>query len=359
MGRQRRQACPRRLAANVEARNARFTWATQFDAVPFSRPWCAGPRKPCSGIVAPVADESSPDSPGRPLRFGLAGTGYWARIVHAPALASTPGIAFSAVWGRNPLAAGAIADTYQATAHSDFGTFLADVDAIAFCVPPDVQSALARRAANAGRHLLLEKPIGISADGAEALAQAVSDAQVASVVFFTARFEPEVRTWLADVATKSWSGGQATWLGSALAKSSPFDTPWRREKGGLWDLGPHAVSLLWASLGPVVDVTADAGLADITHLVLHHGNGATSSVTVTLSGPPETDGLDLFLWGEPGRSAAPVQPTDPVQALRVALSELAHNARSGQLEHPCDVRFGYEVTRVLAAAQVQIDARRR
>ncbi len=39
----------------------------------------------------------------RPLRFGLAGTGYWARITHAPALASTAGIELAAVWGRNAL----------------------------------------------------------------------------------------------------------------------------------------------------------------------------------------------------------------------------------------------------------------
>jgi predicted dehydrogenase len=32
-----------------------------------------------------------------PLRFGLAGTGYWARIVHAPALVSTAGIELAAV----------------------------------------------------------------------------------------------------------------------------------------------------------------------------------------------------------------------------------------------------------------------
>jgi predicted dehydrogenase len=35
------------------------------------------------------------------LRFGLVGTGYWARVAHAPALASTDGIEFTAVWGRN------------------------------------------------------------------------------------------------------------------------------------------------------------------------------------------------------------------------------------------------------------------
>jgi hypothetical protein len=43
----------------------------------------------------------------RSLRFGLVGTGHWARITHAPALASTDGIEFAAVWGRN---AGAAAD---------------------------------------------------------------------------------------------------------------------------------------------------------------------------------------------------------------------------------------------------------
>lgn len=34
------------------------------------------------------------------MRFGLAGTGHWARVAHAPALASTPGVSLDAVWGR-------------------------------------------------------------------------------------------------------------------------------------------------------------------------------------------------------------------------------------------------------------------
>jgi predicted dehydrogenase len=296
---------------------------------------------------------------GRTLRFGLAGTGYWARTVHAPALASTPGIEFSSVWGRNPLAAGALASAYQATAHSDFGAFLADVEVVAFSVPPDVQSVLALQAANEGKHLLLEKPIATEQAAADALAQAVGDAQVASVVFFTARFQSDVRTWLAEVAGRTWAGAQAVWLGSALEESSPFNTPWRREKGGLWDLGPHAVSLLWASLGPVVAVTADAGLADIAHLVLHHDGGATSTATFTQHGPPDADGLELYLWSEAGTSHVPAQTDDPVGALRVALSELAGNARSGRVAHPCDVRFGREVTRVLGLAQDGMDARRR
>jgi predicted dehydrogenase len=304
--------------------------------------------------VARVADHPAPDE----LRFGLVGTGYWARIAHAAALASTPGVRLAAVWGRSPDAAAALAARHQASAHADFDAFLADVDAVAFSVPPDVQCELATRAARAGRHLLLDKPAGTDPDAAAALAQAAADAGVASVVFFTARFDPRIRAWLANAQNAAWTGGQAVWLGSALDPASPFNTPWRREKGGLWDLGPHAVSVLWACLGPVTSVTADGGPGDVAHLVLHHERGATSTVTVTVSAPPSLDGFDLLLWGEPGKSVMPGLGDDPAAVLRVAVTELAANARSGRPAHPCDVHFGAQVTRVLADAQQQLDALR-
>src|SRR5215472_11303693 len=222
----------------------------------------------------------------RRLRFGLVGTGHWARITHAPALASTDGIDFAAVWGRNAGAAAELAGRYHATAYDDIAEFVASVDAVAFAVPPDVQAPIAGRAAGAGKHLLLEKPVAVSAADADALVDAVEQANVASVVFFTARFQADVRAWLAEVtATGGWAGGCAVWLGSALRAGNPFNTPWRRDKGGLWDLAPHLISLLWASLGPVRSVTAQAGLADVTHLLLAHEPGATSTVTVTLNAP--------------------------------------------------------------------------
>ena len=297
-------------------------------------------------------------APVRPPRFGLVGTGHWARIAHAPALASTEGIEFAAVWGRNRAAATALAAEHGTRAYDDIDAFLSDVDAVAFSVPPDVQGAVAVRAAGAGKHLLLEKPIATSDAAADALVRAVRDSGVASVVFFTARFQPEVRAWLADVAGRGgWAGGNAVWLGSALSAASPFNTPWRREKGALWDLAPHLVSLLWASLGPVVSVTADAGRADVTHLVLHHASGATSTVTVTLSATEAGAYSELYLWGESGRSAAPAETDQPVRPLRVALTELAGQIGSGQPGHPCDVRFGRDIGRVLATAQRQLDAR--
>ncbi len=297
------------------------------------------------------------------MRFGLVGTGYWARTVHAPALAATAasaasgpgGIEFTAVWGRNAATAADLAASYRATPYQDFDTFLAGVDAVAFAVPPDVQAPLATRAARAGRHLLLEKPIALTGPDADELAAAVSQAGVASVVFFTARFRPDVRAWLAEVTTTGgWAGGQALWLGTALQPGSPFNTPWRRARGALWDLAPHVISLLWASLGPVTAVTAAGGPGEITH----HADGASAAVTVTLSAPGNAALSRLELWGPAGRSAAPLETGPPTAALRTALTALAASAQDGQPSHPCDVHFGRAVVQVLADAQRQLDARR-
>jgi predicted dehydrogenase len=292
------------------------------------------------------------------VRFGLAGTGYWARVAHARALASTPGVELAAVWGRNASAAAALADEYGSVSHSDFDTFLAGIDAVAFSLPPDVQSDLATRAAIAGKHLLLEKPVALTTETAETLARAVTDAGVASLVFFTARFQPAIRSWLDQVDRMSWTGGQAVWLGGAVSGSGPFNTPWRREKGGLWDLGPHALSVLTAGLGPVGSVLADGGPGDVSHLILHHDGGATSTVTLTVRAPADLDRFDLYLWGNGGRSVMPSLADDPVVALRAALIELCALAAGPDRAHPCDVHFGASVTRVLAEAERQIDARR-
>lgn len=296
------------------------------------------------------------------MRFGLAGTGLWARTAHAPAVAGTPGNTLTAVWGRDAGTVAGLAGEFGAAGCDDFGAFLDQVDAVAFAVPPRVQAPLAIRAAQAGKHLLLEKPIALSLAEADELAAACESAEVATVVFFTHRFNIEIRAWLADEHARGgpgggWSGGAAVWLGDALSPGSPFNTPWRREKGGLWDLGPHVVSLLWACLGPVSAVTAVPGPDDVTHLVLTHESGATSTATVTLGAPAAAAGNSLFVWGEAGRSVMPAAPVSAADALRVAVTELAAAADAGRTTHPCDVRFGREVVRVLASAQAQLDSR--
>jgi predicted dehydrogenase len=298
------------------------------------------------------------------MRFGLVGTGYWAGFTHAPALASTPGVTLTAIWGRNPEATSALAARYGASPHNDFSEFLDGVDAVAFAVPPDVQAPLAIRAAEAGKHLLLEKPIALSAEDADAVATAVEKAGVASVVFFTWRFNREIRAWLTDEQARGgwsgegWSGGTAIWLGNSLQPDSPFNTPWRQQKGALWDLGPHLVGMLWACLGPVASVTAIAGQADVTHLVLSHEGGASSTTTMALDAPEAAAGYNLFVWGAAGRSVMPATPPDPEESLRVAAAELIAAASLDRAEHPCDVRFGRDIVKVLAEAEVQLTTTR-
>jgi hypothetical protein len=135
------------------------------------------------------------------LRFGLFGTGYWATQTHAAALSTTPEARLVGVWGRDPARTAAAAAKYGVSAYDDPDALLRDVDAVPIAVPPDVQVPLAVRAARAGRHLLLEKPVALSAVGADELLAAVADSDVASVVFFTNRFVPAVEQVLRDAGS--------------------------------------------------------------------------------------------------------------------------------------------------------------
>ena len=84
------------------------------------------------------------------MRFGVVGTGYWARQTHAAALAAHPDADLVGVWGRSYDRAADVAKTVGAHAYERADDMFADVDAVAFAVPPDVQAKLAVRAATPG-----------------------------------------------------------------------------------------------------------------------------------------------------------------------------------------------------------------
>ena len=76
------------------------------------------------------------------------------------------------------------------------------MDAVAFAVPPETQAELALVAVNAGKHLLLDKPVALTVAAANALRDAATAAGVASVVFFTDRFADESRAWFREVGDR-------------------------------------------------------------------------------------------------------------------------------------------------------------
>jgi predicted dehydrogenase len=287
------------------------------------------------------------------MRFGLVGTGPWAEMTHGPGLASVDEVEFVGVWGRHLDRALPLAQQLGVRAYDDYAALLRDVEAVAFTVPPDVQSAMATEAAKAGKHLLLEKPVATSVAAARALSDAAGD--VASVVFFTDRFVSSSRRWFEEVRrTGSWLGAWMRWFSALQAPGNPFgSSAWRREMGALWDVGPHAFSTLSAALGPVVRVTATGGKGDLIHMVLRHEGGSTSTVSLTQLAPLAAETYDVTLWGEAGFSSMPPRPASFHEPLAVAARELVAAATTGR-PHEVDVRFGTRVVELVAEAQAQL-----
>jgi len=282
------------------------------------------------------------------MRFGVLGTGFWARVVHAATLAEHPAAELVGVWGRDLAKAKGVGAEFDVGGYDDLDALLSQVDSVAVAVPPDVQVGLAERAAAAGKHLLLEKPIALNLPDADRLVTAVRDAGVASVVFFTFRFQSATSTWLEQAARTTLAGGHGSWLGSR--ENSPFEaSPWRDQHGALWDIGPHALSLLVPTLGPVVSVQAGAGLRDTVHLVLQHASGAASTVSLSHTVAPMSSGIEFYVHGDAGRLVVLPETRSPQEAYAVAVDELSAAALTGGA-HTCDVAFGRDVVAVLAAA---------
>ncbi len=286
------------------------------------------------------------------MRIGLLGTGPWAELAYGPALSTHPDVEFTGVWGRRPEAARSVAERFDTRPYDDVDALIEDSEAIAFALPPGVQAPLAIRAAERGRHLLLDKPVAATVEDADRLAAAVERAGVASVVFFTLRFTDPAAGWIDEqIATGDWFTGRADWLGAVFTSESPFaDSPWRRDKGGLWDVGPHALSVLLPVLGDAVEVSAAHGAGDTVHLALRHAGGASSTATLTLSAPPAASGVVVELRGEHGVVSMPSSDEGAVVALGRAIDALLEAARSGR-PHPCDARFGRRVVEILAQAE--------
>ena len=276
------------------------------------------------------------------MRFGLLGTGYWAAETHAAALVAAPEMTLTAVWGRNPAKAAALADRYGIRSYQDVDELIAAVDAVAIALPPHVQAPLAARAARAGKHLFLDKPPALTVEAADDVVAAVDATGVRSVVFFTSRFNPPATDFLRRaVETGGWDGGRATLLGSL--DGTPYDdSPWRHEYGGLWDVGPHALSLLIPVLGPVAGVTAAAlGPHQTATALLTHETGAVSTMTLSLASPVST--WDVSFYGTSGWGSVP-PVTDAVAAAVNALAALTSGDRS------CDVHSARDVVAVLVRA---------
>lgn len=288
------------------------------------------------------------------MRFGLVGTGYWARETHGPGIqASSQDLV--GVWGRDRAKTSAVAQSLGVQAFPSHRALLDAVDAVSYAVPPDVQAPLAVEAARAGRHLLLDKPVALDVGVARELRDAAHGSAVRSVVFFTARYTPETRSWLDELAASDgWRGSWTEWVVANQRPESPYkDSPWRQREGALWDIGPHLLATLIQVLGPVTSIVAVPGVGDAVHLTCTHELGAVSTATLALWGPPAAYTWDMRVWGEPGISGAPAAVTPAPRALATAADELAAAVADG-FEHALGLDLGVRVVELLADAAGQL-----
>jgi predicted dehydrogenase len=90
----------------------------------------------------------------------------------------------------------ALATETGAKAVADYREFLGDVDAVVISSPNFLHREQAIACAQAGKHVFCEKPMGLSAADAKAIADAVAKAGVKSMVGFSPRLDPMSRTVL-------------------------------------------------------------------------------------------------------------------------------------------------------------------
>ena len=279
------------------------------------------------------------------LRVGLIGAGPWAQETHAPALTAHSGIDFVGGWARNPEAAAAL---FPRSFDSPEALFDA-VDAVAFAVPPNVQAPLAVRAAQAGKHVILDKPIALDLAGATALAEAVATTGVRSIVAFTRRFAPETREFLDAATALKPVAVEAQWVSGAALSGKFSASVWRHEQGALFDVGPHLIDLVDAAAGPVESVAAATydRDCDTWTVQLAHADGAASALSLSLRTPVMPTVMRLVAHSGAGMAVLESRATPATECFRVLLDEFLESIATG-VDHPLGVQRGLRLQRVIA-----------
>ena len=126
------------------------------------------------------------------LRFGLIGCGALG-AVHADCVSQVDGARFTAYADTRPAAAERLLAKYGGDyATADVSRLLDDpaLDAVYVCTHHDSHAPLAIAAAQAGKHVLVEKPLSLSVEECRAVAAAIEEAGVRLMPAFKMRYYP-------------------------------------------------------------------------------------------------------------------------------------------------------------------------
>ena len=241
---------------------------------------------PSSG-VKPVAD----------IGVGIAGYGYAGRCWHAPLIRHTPGLVLRAVCSRSAERRAQAARELGVATYDTYAALLADraVELVVVATPHDTHAPLTIAAAEAGRHVVVEKIMCLSVAEGEAMIAAARRAGTILSVFQCRRWDSDfltVRSVLAagllgDIYTVEASVGS-----QILPASATGPRPWRSYAahggGPLRDWGAHLLDQAVMLYGAAPEaVFADCqyhrpqwDVETAAHVWLRYPNGVRFSLEV-------------------------------------------------------------------------------
>jgi predicted dehydrogenase len=199
-------------------------------------------------------------------RVGIIGTG-WMAATHTEALRRL-GIEVAGVAGRSPERAREVADRLGLAAAYDSVEALVGDDSLAavhVTSPNDVHATQAAAALRAGRHVVCEKPLGVSAEETAALVELAAGAGLVNAVCFNLRFAPHNHN-AAGMVRDGWLGEPRYVTGAYHQDWLLLETDWNwrlvAERQGrlraVADIGSHWIDLMCFVTGRrVVEVLAD------------------------------------------------------------------------------------------------------
>ncbi|MFI6831803.1 Gfo/Idh/MocA family protein [Kribbella sp. NPDC050241] len=179
-----------------------------------------------------------------------------------------------------------------------------DPDAVIVATPDFAHRQIAVDVAEAGKHLLIEKPVATTSDDAHAIAAAVHRAGVRCLVGFENRWNPHVVQAKAAMA----SVGEPITASATLSNSFFVPTTmlsWAAQSSPAWFLMPHTVDLvLWLTGSKPVSVSAVGSRGvlakrgidtwDVVHALLTFDDGSTATLSSAWTLPDAGDGIVDF-----------------------------------------------------------------
>ncbi|MBT3285706.1 MAG: Gfo/Idh/MocA family oxidoreductase [Victivallales bacterium] len=201
------------------------------------------------------------------LQVGIVGLG-WVAGAHIEALAAVNGARVAAVCTRRPLSAADVAAQYgvEAKVYHDYSEMIADpeLDVITICTPNKFHPAQAIAAAEAGKHLYIEKPLAVNYADAKAMREVIHKTGVKACVGFECRFSKQF-TMMKSLIDQGMFGdlhyGEIDYYHGIGPWYGQIEWNVRKDCGGsaLLSAGCHALDALLMAMGDEVEEVTSYG----------------------------------------------------------------------------------------------------